>query len=106
MKSIIPPMSVPVQTEAQKQEDVPALEPAPRKIIPGVVAKPVEPEVRPTLGRRNPRYDNIVAMLNTPAYQRRNVKFIVDVPAASKETLKDENESSASAMPSENSLFD
>lgn len=106
MKSIIPPMSVPVQTEAQKQEDVPALEPAPRKIIPGVVAKPVEPEVRPTLGRRNPRYDNIVAMLNTPAYQRRNVKFIVDVPAASKETLKDENESSTSAMPSENSLFD
>ncbi len=104
MKPIIPPMTVPVQTDTQKPGDVPVLEPAPRKPISTTPAKPTAPEVRPTLGRRNSRYDNIVAMLNTPAYQRRNVQFIVDVPAASKETLKDEGENVV--KPSENSLFD
>ena len=104
MKNIIPPMSVPVQAEAPKQNDIPVLEPAASKKIPVVATKTAMPDPIPTLGGRNSRYDNIVAMINTPAYQRRNVKFIVDVPAKSKETLKDETENVASKS-SENLLF-
>ena len=104
MKSIIPPMGNVVKSDIQSHSEIPALEPAVRKI-------PVQPqpvaaqEPRPTLGRRTSRYDNIAAMLSTPAYQRRNVQFIVDLPSASKETLKDGNEATA-PKPSENSLFD
>ena len=104
LKNIIPPVVAPVQP-IERTNSAPALEPARPKLTPRPVAEPTQPTARPTLGRRSSRYDNIKAVLNTPAYQRRNVKFIVDVPAASKETLKDENEIAA-PKPSENSLFD
>ena len=104
MKNIIPPMGNVVKSDIQTRSEIPVLEPAVRKI--SIQPQPVAtPEPRPTLGRRTSRYDNIAAMLSTPAYQRRNVQFIVDLPAASKETLKDGNETST-PKPSENSLFD
>lgn len=105
MKGIIPPMSVPVQTQSKSRTDEPMLEPAERKPAIGLQPKPSVAEVRPTLGRRNSRYDSISAMLSTPAYQRRNVQFIVDLSSTSKEMLKDENEPTA-PKPSESSLFD
>ena len=103
MKSIIPPMTVPVQPNSERHTDTPTLEPV-RKAAPTLAAKPSVAEPRPTLGSRNSRYENIQALLNTPAYQRRNVKFIVDINSTSKETLKDDNEVTP-AKPSENSLF-
>ena len=104
MKNIIPPVTVPVQP-AEPVQTAPALEPVRPKPVSRPVVEVAPPVARPTLSRRVSRYDNIQAVLNTPAYQRRNVKFIVDVPAASKEMLKDENEIAA-PKPSENSLFD
>ena len=103
MKSIIPPMTVPVQPNSERHTETPTLEPV-RKAAPTLAAKPSVAEPRPTLGSRNSRYENIQALLNTPAYQRRNVKFIVDINSTSKETLKDDNEVTP-AKPSENSLF-
>ena len=104
MKNIIPPVTVPVQP-AEPVPSTPTLEPVRPKPIQRPAVEVTPPAARPTLSRRVSRYDNIQAVLNTPAYQRRNVKFIVDMPTASKEMLKDENEIVA-PKPSENSLFD
>ena len=106
MKGIIPPMTVPVHIEEEKSPEGPVLEPvAVRKPTTVLQPKSTVAEARPTLSRRNARYDSIPAMLNTPAYQRRNVQFIVDMTTTSKETLKDESEITT-AKPSESSLFD
>lgn len=106
MKGIIPPMTVPVHIEEEKSPEGPVLEPvAVRKPTTVLQPKSTVAEARPTLSRRNARYDSIPAMLNTPAYQRRNVQFIVDMTTTSKETLKDESETTT-AKPSESSLFD
>ena len=104
LKNIIPAVVAPVQP-IERTESAPVLEPARPKLTSRPAVEPMPTHARPTLGRRSSRYDNIKAVLNTPAYQRRNVKFIVDIPTASKETLKDENEAAA-PKPSENSLFD
>ncbi len=105
MKAIVPPMKMPVKSEQETQADIPVLTPPVRKNTQGPSAVVhAAPEVRPTLGRRTSRYANIRAMLETPAYQRRNVQFIVGVPTASREMLKDENETST-VQQSEGSLF-
>ncbi len=101
----VPPVDIPGLPKGDDGITPPVLEPAAPKPPVRTIVEPTPTAARPTLGRRSSRYDNIKAVLNTPAYQRRNVKFIVDVPTASKEMLKDENENSA-PRPSENSLFD
>jgi hypothetical protein len=105
MKAVIPPMTVPIQPKKSNIEENSTLNPTPQKPISNTPARSLASEPRPMLGKRNSRYDNIEAMLNTPAYQRRNVQFIVNAPTTSKETLKDETESVVT-KPSENSLFD
>ena len=64
------------------------------------ILEPIKPIVREaaavvlpeqvTLGAKSPRYTNIEALLNKPAYRSRNAKFIVEMPAGRKEIMKDE----------------
>ena len=103
MKGIIPPMTVPLQGEVPGSTPTSTLAPATPK-SPIVSSIPSISETRPTLGRPSSRYDNIAAMLNTPAYQRRNVQWVVNVQPTSKEVLRDEN--TPTETQTENSLFD
>ena len=100
----IPPVVVPESSEGATSNS-PVLEPPRSKSSVPPVVETMPMASRPTLGRRTSRYDNIKALLDTPAYQRRNVQFIVGVPSASKEVLKDENEPEAPKQ-GESSLFD
>lgn len=99
----IPPIVVPESPEGAASNS-PVLEPSRSKSSVQPVVETMPMASRPTLGQRTSRYDNIKALLDTPAYQRRNVQFIVGVPSASKEMLKDENETEA-PKPNEGSLF-
>ena len=98
MKQIIPPARI---TEPVKEPVAPVLEPI----------KPVAPPQRPPeqvmLGAKSTRYNNIELLLAKPAYQSRNSKFIVQVPAGRKEVLREESENSQQAADSQGgSLFD
>ena len=98
MKQIIPPARI---TEPVKEPVAPVLEPI----------KPVAPPQRPPeqvmLGAKSTRYNNIELLLAKPAYQSRNSKFIVQMPAGRKEVLREESENSQQAADSQGgSLFD
>ncbi|MEG0789938.1 MAG: cell division protein FtsZ [Alistipes sp.] len=70
------------------------------------VQKPRQPE-QVILGAKSTRYNNIELILNKPAYQARNSKFIVEMPSGRKEVLKNETtEKPAEAESKDNSLFD
>ena len=114
MKEVIPAIE-PIVTvpEPGPATTMPALDPVkPQK---QTVKQPAAPAVarqqRPSeqvmLGRRSSRYDNINVIINTPAFKRRNVKFIADIPSdgTQREVFKDDSEPAA-PKPSENSLFD
>ena len=99
MKQIIPPMR--------------AVEPV--REIADTVLEPVRPLSRPvrepaeqvTLGGKSTRYANIDLLLNKPAYQSRNSKFVVQMQGARKEVLKEEGaeESQPKEEPQNGSLF-
>ncbi len=107
MREVVPPAPpvIPVQKPAGAVLEPPQPKPAVPAAAP--LQRPVQQSSQVMLGRRSTRYDNIAVMLNTPAYQRRNVKFVVDMPTdgAHREVLKDESECSAPKA-NENSLFD
>lgn len=105
MKGIIPAMEVPIQSESDKLSEIPVLKPAQQKSTTGIQPRVAAPEVRPTLGQHSSRYKDIGAMLNVPAYQRRNVKFIVDLPSIGKEVIKEESTPTTTTA-SEGSLFE
>lgn len=104
MKPIIPPLTILSPNNVSSDaSSTPTLQPPVQK-SPIATSGATIPEPRPTLGRPSSRYDNIAAVLNTPAYQRRNVQWVVNVQTASKETLREEN--TTTKTQTENSLFD
>ena len=107
MREVVPaaPPVIPVPQPASTVLEVPKPKPAAAPAV--TLQRPAQPSGQVMLGRRSTRYDNIAAILHTPAYQRRNVKFVIDLPtdSAHKEVLKEETEPNVSNH-NENSLFD
>ena len=59
------------------------------------------------LGEKSTRYDNIAALLEKPAYQTRNSKFIVEMPSVRKEVLKGDSAATPAEKQEKNgSLFE
>lgn len=101
MKQIIPPVKT-VEPVKEQPAVVSVLEPI----------KPLPPKVRQPeqvmLGAKSNRYSNIEMLLNKPAYQSRNSKFVVQMPGGRKEVLREEVAESAPEKeePKSGSLFD
>lgn len=106
MKQIIPPVRTiePVRTNVPG----PVLEPI-KPVQPGsplASAQPRQPELV-MLGAKSARYNNIELVLNKPAYQTRNARFIVQMSGGRKEVLKAEDTPAApEAETKGGSLFD
>lgn len=106
MKTIIPPGRT-ITPATKETAPSPVLEPV--KPIPAA-AEPAPQRPAPeqvVLGGKSTRYNNIEIILNKPAYQSRNSKFIVEMPSGRKEVFRDEhNDAHADNDAQENSLFD
>ncbi len=103
MKQIIPPART-VQP-VRETPPTPVLEP----IKPAAASRTTAPQPsgQVVLGARPTRYSNIEQLLAKPAYQSRNLKFVVQMPDGRREVLRDD---SGDAHPSNEdrggSLFD
>jgi len=107
MREVVPP-APPVVTVPQPSNTVlEASKPKPAAAPSVPLQRPAQMSGQVMLGRRSTRYDNIGVMLNTPAFKRRNVELVVDLPTdgAHKEVLREDTEPSL-PKPNENSLFD
>ena len=104
MKPLIPTSRLSDNVPTPDQAPVPpVLEP-----IKPVAQKPASRPEQVMLGTKPARYDNIEALMAKPAYQTRNSKFIVQMPAGRKEVLKDEkpDKTPQQETPKGGSLFD
>jgi Cell division GTPase len=101
MKQIIPPVR---SVEPVKDPVTPVLEPLKPVVPPKAAQRPPEQVI---LGAKSTRYSNIDLLLNKPAYQSRNSKFVVQMPGGRKEVLRDETEAKEQEQDAQGgSLFD
>ncbi len=104
MRPIVPPVRT-VKPVPEEPAAAPVLEP----IKPVSSARPaVRPPEQVVLGAKSTRYSNIDVLLAQPAYQSRNVQFVVQIPGGRKEVLREENSDAAERKeePRAGSLFD
>lgn len=106
MKTIIPPGRT-ITPATKETAPSPVLEPV-KPILAAAEPAPQRPAPEQVvLGGKSTRYNNIEIILNKPAYQSRNSKFIVEMPSGRKEVFRDEhNDAHADNDTQENSLFD
>lgn len=116
---VIPPISPAGRAAAPRAAATPATPAAPapeeKPAAPARGASPLERPVPPRqtppeqviLGEKSTRYDHIGALLEKPAYQTRNSKFIVEMPSVRKEVLKGDSASAPADRQEKNgSLFE
>jgi len=99
-EATVPPIIPPVPPAIPRS--VPAAEEKPAASVrTSPLERPAPPRQTPPeqvmLGQKSTRYDNIDALLNKPAYQSRNSKFVAKMPSVRKEVLKGD----AAAAPAE-----
>ena len=84
---VIPPIPPVVARPAAAPAPAPEAKPAASVRGTSPLERPVPPRQVPPeqvmLGEKSTRYDNIAALLEKPAYQTRNSKFIVEMPSSS-----------------------
>jgi len=104
MRPIVPPVRQ-VKPVSEEPAAASVLEPI-KPVSPArPAARPIEQVV---LGAKSTRYSNIDVLLAQPAYQSRNVQFVVQIPGGRKEVLREENGDAAERReePRAGSLFD
>ena len=108
---VIPPIPPVVARPAAAPAPAPEAKPAASVRGTSPLERPVPPRQVPPeqvmLGEKSTRYDNIAALLEKPAYQTRNSKFIVEMPSVRKEVLKGDSAATPAEKQEKNgSLFE
>lgn len=108
---VIPPIPPVVARPAAAPAPAPEAKPAASVRGTSPLERPVPPRQVPPeqvmLGEKSTRYDNIAALLEKPAYQTRNSKFIVEMPSVRKEVLKGDSAATPAERQEKNgSLFE
>ena len=108
---VIPPIPPVVARPAAAPAPAPEAKPAASVRGTSPLERPVPPRQVPPeqvmLGEKSTRYDNRAALLEKPAYQTRNSKFIVEMPSVRKEVLKGDSAATPAEKQEKNgSLFE
>ena len=108
---VIPPIPPVVARPAAAPAPAPEAKPAASVRGTSPLERAVPPRQVPPeqvmLGEKSTRYDNIAALLEKPAYQTRNSKFIVEMPSVRKEVLKGDSAATPAEKQEKNgSLFE
>lgn len=102
-KSIIPP-AIPIAPKVELNSELQSVKTGTSPLEAPTMRRQALEQV--VLGGKSARYNNIEQLLNKPAYQTRNSRFVVDMPSGRKEVLKNEQAEPAQAESEQGGLFD